>query len=173
MNKSARGALTSTGNGDVTVHSAAIVVNSNNSQAVVATGNGNITGASIAITGDSPGYISTGNGRFYTTSGNSIQTGQSPTTDPLSSLPAPDPDSLTIQSNSQLKVTGNDSMVIQPGRYIGGISLSGNGSLSLTSGIYYMDGGGLSLTGNGSISGTGVMIYNAAQVEQRQDFDHG
>src|SRR5262249_2518139 len=50
---------------------------------------------------------------------------------------------------------------LQPGVYKGGISVSGTGNLTLSPGVYYMDGGGFSFSGQGSLTGNGVMIYNA------------
>ena len=49
---------------------------------------------------------------------------------------------------------------ICPGIY-SQINVSGNASLTLNPGIYIIEGGGLTVSGNASISGTGVMIYNA------------
>ena len=45
--------------------------------------------------------------------------------------------------------------------YIGGISITGNYTVTLNPGIYYLEGGGLSVTGNITMTGSGVMIYNA------------
>jgi hypothetical protein len=62
----------------------------------------------------------------------------------------------------------NGTLTLSPGTYQGGISASG-GSLVLQPGIYYMTGGGLSLSGNASISvsgpaspdtGTGIILYH-------------
>ena len=54
------------------------------------------------------------------------------------------------------------TVTLQPGIYYGGLSLSGNATLS--SGVYIMAGGGMTfVTGNSSITNTasgGIMIYN-------------
>jgi Flp pilus assembly protein TadG len=159
LNPTVAHALDVTGSGSVTVDSGKVVVDSDSSQAAVITGSGTVTTPEVDITGSGPGYTTTGSGQFVTTpkSGN-IQTGMAPTGDPLANLPAPDPNSLPIQSLSTLQIKGNT--VLQPGRYIGGISLSGSSSATLQPGIYYMDHGGFSITGSGSVSGQGVMIYN-------------
>jgi hypothetical protein len=51
-------------------------------------------------------------------------------------------------------------VTLNPGVYIGGISISGQANVILNPGIYYMQGGGFSLSGQGNLSGNGVMIYN-------------
>jgi hypothetical protein len=52
----------------------------------------------------------------------------------------------------------NHDTTLLPGRYVGGINVSG-GNVTLMPGIYYMDHGGFSQS-NGTITGAGVMIYN-------------
>ena len=54
---------------------------------------------------------------------------------------------------------GTRSATINPGVY-SQITVSGNASLTLVSGIYIIAGGGLSVSGNANVTGTGVMIYN-------------
>ncbi len=68
---------------------------------------------------------------------------------------------MTTQSSSTKQISGNGTVTLQPGVYVGGISISGNSSVILASGIYYLQGGGLSETGNVSLTGSGVMLYNA------------
>ena len=76
------------------------------------------------MTGTSPGYVYGGNGTFSTTpSGGNIQTGVPPTPDPFRSLAEPNPSSLPLRSSDTLSI-GNGAQTLQPGRYIGGISLS-------------------------------------------------
>jgi hypothetical protein len=60
-----------------------------------------------------------------------------------------------------MQLTGNGTVTLQPGVYVGGISITGNYAVTLSPGIYYMEGGGFSATGNVSVTGSGVMIYNA------------
>jgi hypothetical protein len=55
----------------------------------------------------------------------------------------------------------NGSRTATPGVYRGGISVSGQGNLTLEPGIYYMDGGGFSFSGQGNLTARGVMIFNA------------
>src|SRR5262249_37070616 len=51
----------------------------------------------------------------------------------------------------------------QPGVYIGGVSVTGQGSVFMNPGIYYMQGGGFNIGGQGSLTGYQVMIYNDPQ----------
>ena len=55
---------------------------------------------------------------------------------------------------------GNSSETIQPGIY-SQISVSGNAKLTMSGGIYIIEGGGFSVSGNASVTGSGVMIVNA------------
>ena len=58
-------------------------------------------------------------------------------------------------------LSGNSSATIKPGIYTG-ITVSGNGTLTLGSGTYIIEGGGFSVSGNASVSGSGVLIVNAS-----------
>ena len=145
--------LSMTGNAGVNVTNGSVIIDSNNSEAVRSTGNAQVIASKINITGS--GY-SVPSGAFQGT----VKTGVAPTPDPLAHLPVPSTSGMTVQSTSQLTLTGG-SQTIWPGVYTGGISLTGNGSITMMPGIYYLNGGGLSATGGGSISGSGVMIYNA------------
>jgi hypothetical protein len=50
-------------------------------------------------------------------------------------------------------------LTIYPGIYKQ-IAVSGNGQLTMEPGIYIIQGGGLSVSGNGTVTGSNVMIYN-------------
>jgi hypothetical protein len=156
LNPTVQQALNVTGPGDCTVNSGAVIVDSNNSQAGVITGDGSVIAPEVDITGNNPGDVASGKGYFDTPSG-MLKTGQPVTPDPLATLPVPDPSGMTIQSNGQLNISQGASL--QPGRYVGGIGISG-GTVTMAPGIYYMDAGGFSMS-NGTLTGTGVMIYNA------------
>ena len=155
LSPSGSGALTDSGNGSISVTGGGLItVNSNSHSAVNVSGNGNVSATTVNITGN---YTDSGNGAIKGT----IDTGATAVANPLAYLTAPDPSSLTVQSNTQVQISGNTSKTLQPGVYKGGILVSGNGSVTLTAGIYYMEGGGFSSTGNASVTGSGVMIYNA------------
>jgi hypothetical protein len=157
LDPTAQKALNVTGDGNVTVKSGPIIVNSSDKNAAVITGNGGVYGPEVDVTGKSPGYLTTGAGQFVTTpTANNLNTGQVPTPDPLANLPVPDPSLLPNQSTKTLNI--NSDTTLQPGVYTGGIGISG-GTITMQPGIYYMDQGGFSVS-NGSVNGSGVMIYN-------------
>jgi Flp pilus assembly protein TadG len=148
-------ALDSSGNGLITDTGGAIIINSNSSNAGNITGNGNVSAPKIDIYGN---YNTTGSGQFVGT----LKTAVAPTADPLSSLAAPDPAAMTLQSSSTYKITSTGTYTLQPGLYKGGISITASspGFVTLMPGIYYMQGGGFSSTGSIDLTGSGVMIYN-------------
>jgi hypothetical protein len=153
------GALTVMGNGTTTVTGGAdVVVNSNSSTAMVAGGNGSVSvadGGEYQVVGI-PGVSDPS--KFAGT----INSGRDPVPDPLRFLPPPDPGSLPIRNNGKAyKLSSAKIDTLQPGVYVGGISVVGKGGLILETGIYYMQGGGFSFAGQGSLTGDGVMIYNA------------
>lgn len=140
-----------TGGGNFTT-TANFIVDSNSPSALTTSGGGTMSAPEFDITG---GYSGGG------LSGK-INTGVTPTPDPLAYLPQPDPSTMPIQHTGKLTLS-NGSTTLQPGVYKGGISVSGQANLTLSPGIYYMDGGGFSFSGQGSLIAPGVMIYNEPQ----------
>ena len=79
----------------------------------------------------------------------------SPVADPFKSVPEP------ANSGACQSYGGK---TLQPGRYCGGLSL--NGTITLSPGVYIIDGGTLKSNGNANITGTGVtfVLANNAQI---------
>jgi Flp pilus assembly protein TadG len=146
--------LNNNGNGTMTVQNADVIVDSSAPNAAVATGSGTLVAPNFYITGV-PGTSTSGSGTFQ---GN-IVNNQVPTPDPLAYLDPPDPSTMMVQSTNPTNLSGNKTVVLNPGVYQGGIHVSGQVSVVLNPGIYYMDGGGFSFTGQGSLTATGVMVY--------------
>jgi hypothetical protein len=148
------GSFYDNGGGTVNVSGVPIIVDSDSPTAMVAVGGATVTASEFDVTGV-PGQ--SGSGVFTGT----LYNGVPPTPDPLRYLPEPDPSTMTQQvtKNSGLHVSGGNK-TIQPGVYSGGISVTGNGSLNMQPGIYYMDGGGFSFSGQGNLDAQGVMIVN-------------
>jgi hypothetical protein len=100
----------------------------------------------------------------FTTSGVAAT---APTPDCLvttTALGLPSPSSLT--NYKAVSVSGNASQTLQPGIYTS-IQVSGNARVTLSnsgSGIYIIKGGGMSVSGNASLSGKGVLIFNAGSA---------
>jgi hypothetical protein len=150
------GALQASGNGQISVtgiFGGAILVNSTNSEAVRVSGSASVSAAETDV-GGSPGTQ---------VSGNAILTGEinlnEPAyTDPLTALPAP-----TVSGSPfpAAKISGKDSVTLQPGTYLSGITVSGQASVALAPGIYVLEGGGLHISGQASVTGQQVMLFNA------------
>jgi phosphodiesterase/alkaline phosphatase D-like protein len=153
LDPTGKGALTASGNSTVKVTGGgAIVVDSSSKQAAIVSGNANVSAAEIDATGTS----ASGHGTFS----GSIDTTEAPVADPLAYLSAP-PVPSTVRSTSTLNITSD--VVLQPGLYIGGISISGHAHVVLAPGIYYLKGGGFTVSGQATVTdnGQGVLLYNA------------
>jgi hypothetical protein len=158
LDPTVKGALNAGGGGTMTVTGSAIQVNSDNYNAAIFNGGGTITlgtGSELDVTGTGPGYAQPGGG---TINGN-IATGTDPIPDPLAYLTPPDPSTMQVRSTKKITNSGGNTLNLQPGVYIGGISVTGKGALNLAPGIYYMEQGGFNWGGQGSITGYGVTIY--------------
>ena len=156
LHPTASGALTMNGGGTVTVVGVPIIIDSNAPDAGLAKGGGTASAPEFHIVGV-PG--TSGSGYWNGT----IKNGQQPVPDPLAYLPEPNPNSMYLISKNATHYAGNSNKTvkIEPGIYQGGISVSGQVSLQMAPGIYYMEGGGFSFTGQGNLEASGVMIVNA------------
>jgi len=158
LNPTLKGSFSTDGGGTVAVGgSAGVIVDSNNSEAMIANGGGSVNAPYYDVTGVT-GWSTPGGGSF----GGTIHSGVDPTPDPLRFVPEPDPTTMVVRSSKRLTHSSAQTITLNPGVYIGGISVSGKGNVILNPGIYYMK-GGFSFTGQGSITGSGVMIYNDPQ----------
>jgi hypothetical protein len=134
-----------TGNGSVTVNGdcGAVVVDSNAPDAAFVTGNGVVTAGDFDVTG---GVVTHGHGFVP-----SPVDHEAPTADPLGlGLPSPLPPA----------PVGNTATVLNPGTYVGGLHFSGKSAVTLTPGVYVMEGGGFAVDGQASVLGSGVVIIN-------------
>ena len=147
LNGTASGALSLSGNADIRT-AGNVVVDSSSKTAVTESGNASISAANIDVVG---GVSMTGNAKDST----KPDTGAAAVGDPLAGLAAP----TGGVSRGSVNLSSG-SLTINPGVY-SSISVSGNASLILNPGVYIIAGGGLTVSGNASISGSGVMIYNA------------
>jgi hypothetical protein len=145
-------ALKVAGNGSVTANgNGSVVVNSNSSSAAAfLSGNATVTAKDIDVTG---GAKTAGKASF-----SQPVDQEAATSDPLGlGLPSAPP----TPTFSAVQDTSSTPLTLQPGTYVGGISISGSGPVTLAPGVYYMEGGGFSVSGQGNVSGTGVTIINA------------
>lgn len=147
LNRSRSGALTNNGNPEVSVSNGGIVVDSSSSTAAIFNGNPNVTATTIGVVGN---YLSNGN----VTLSPKPATGVTPVPDPLANVPAP---AVSGPNNGTVILNGNGSQTLSPGIYSMIIN-NGNGTLTLNPGIYVIT-GQLILNGNPDIIGQGVTIY--------------
>lgn len=157
LDPTSSGALTVVGNGVMSVVGAPLIVDSNAADGGVTTGSGTVSVSSnteMDFSG-SPGV--SGSGSWI----GPIMTNQTPVPDPLLYLPEPTPSGAT--SYKKVNAAGNQVVTVSPGAYDGGIKISGQATLIMQPGIYYMVGGGFSFTGQGSLTALGVMIVNLPQ----------
>ena len=151
LDATGKGALTVSGNGRVSVKGGEIVVDSSSTQAVKITGNGSVSATKV----DTKGLSISGKGTVNGT----VNTTDTPTANPLATLPTPSVPSI-VRSSVTMNISGGQ-VTLQPGLYIGGIKISGNVQVILAAGIYYFQGGGFSVSGQATVTGANVMLYNA------------
>lgn len=146
--------LTLSGTTSVTAVGGNVIVDSSAATSILSSGAPSITAPVLDLSGGIQFSGTNPNKASVTNSG------QTSTPDPLASLAAPSTSGLTVQSSSQMALSGSTSKTLSPGIYDGGITLSGSASVTLNPGVYYINGGGINMSGPSSISGNGVFIYN-------------
>ncbi|MBI5683799.1 MAG: hypothetical protein HZC54_01840 [Verrucomicrobia bacterium] len=172
LNPTRHDALDVSGNARINLPSGAIAVNSSMNDAISISGNARITASAINVTGDVSGPESHITGQ--------LNTGVPTPSDPLTNVDEPRitsssqvtyPDGYTPNNTSldsggtalspvTKSIGANTTATLNPGIYWGGISLSGNATVTFRPGRYVLAGGGLHISGNASASGTNVFFYN-------------
>ncbi len=146
-------AFIANGNGAVTATGGGVVVDSTDPAAAQLLGNGGVNAPYSYIGG---GVIITGNASFHPPA----QTGHLGAPDPFLYLPGPPIANLPTFVNTRVATT----TVLDPGVYVGGITIDANGRAIMRSGTYVLKGGGLTISGNGSMRGetptTGLLLFN-------------
>jgi hypothetical protein len=143
-----RGALKVAGTSTLT-SSCGVMVNSDDERAIEVEGGGCIYSDEVGVSGS---WVANGSANcIYPPPTADLP----PAMDPLDYLPEPPMPGLVA---TNFKMTGGVA-VLSPGRYVGGIEISG-GTVTFLPGTYYLDGGGLQITGNAVVTGTGVTFFN-------------
>jgi hypothetical protein len=93
----------------------------------------------------------TGAANISTTLG--IRTGVGAVADPYATASYPAISGCTVQNFS-----AKDVVTINPGVYCGGMKLNAGANVTLTPGIYYLDGGDLTANGGATLTGDGVTL---------------
>ena len=142
------------GQGNFTVVNGHIFVNSSDAAAFNQNGSGTVSADAYDVTGN------------YKNSGGSIQgsmrTGTRRAADPLLRLAAPDSSAFSVQSNAPLTITSGQPTKLDPGVYRGGIKIQQSAHVTLSSGIYILEGGGLEVSDQARLSGSSVLLYNTS-----------
>jgi Flp pilus assembly protein TadG len=127
-----------------------LLVNSNNSCAISTNGTATLS---------APEYDVVGNTCTHNPLSPSPNTGITPASDPLASLPVPASAPYTCDYVNY-NASNWSNPTLNPGVYCGGIQVRNN-NYTLNAGTYILVGGGLTTqNANSNISGSGVMIYN-------------
>jgi hypothetical protein len=150
LNGTAGGALSLSGNASINLPGA-VVVDSNSRSALTESGNASIKAASIQVVG---GVTTSGNATLSP----AATTGVAAVADPLAGLTGPGTAGLTNYGAASFS---KGAHTLSPGIYTQ-ISASGNASLTLSPGLYLIEGGGFTVTGNASVTGAGVTVYNTS-----------
>lgn len=166
LNPSSKAAFETNGGGTFTMAGSPIQVNSSHAEAMVANGNGSATAEDGFYVNGNPGSSTPGGGSFT----GDITSSAPQMPDPLRFLPPPDPSAMPVRETKKLSINGKKTVILDPGVYRGGISMTADANVTLREGIYYMEGGGFNWGGSGTLQGEGVMIYNApASVSDKID----
>jgi hypothetical protein len=128
-----------------------VTVDSNAKTALTVSGTTKVTAGSILVVG---GVSQSGS----PTLSPAPTTGVAAAPDPLANLPAPSTAGLTNYGEVSYS---SGTHTLHPGIYTS-ITASGSARLTLTAGVYILEGGGLTVSGSGVVSGTGVMLYNTS-----------
>lgn len=154
------------GNGNINVSGAGVMVNSNANQAAQLSGSGSVVVASPYVTQVVGGVQTSGSGSFTP----AAVTGGTSAADPYTALPEPSITGQPVYSNTDMSsdtcsasanwVCSGSTYVLSPGVYDGGIKISGNGTVTLNAGTYILRKGGFQMSGNGSLTGAGVTLFN-------------
>jgi len=159
----AKSSFNAHGGGNITIHGAPVVVDSDHAQAAITNGSigSQVRAKQFRITG---GYIESGSSFFADENGflpAPMLLGTRPTPDPLTYLPAPVKSSMpTGTKTSQNLPGGGKQYTLTPGVFTGGLSFSSQDAVTMQPGIYYLDNCGFSFSGQGSLIANQVMIYN-------------
>ncbi len=152
LDQTAIGAVEASGSVVLDMPNCGVAVNSESSSALSLSGNVTLNVGDVRIVGD---YAEGGSVDFtYKT----MRTNSNPTIDPYADLEVPAFTACTSkqQKAGPTKYTGDATL--NPGTYCGGITITGNNTITLNSGTYIMDGGSFNVSGGGSITGVGVTI---------------
>jgi hypothetical protein len=139
------------GSTNVVLNGCSLYDNSDNATALTVGGSAQITALSVGVVGNLTG-------RSNITTTNGIWTGMGTVEDPYATASFPPFSGCTQQS-----FTAKDTITISPGVYCGGMKLNAGANVTLSSGIYYLDGGDLTVNGGATLTGSSVTLVFTSQ----------
>jgi hypothetical protein len=145
-------ALSITGTSSITTTGCGVYVNSSSPSALYLYGSPTLTAKSINVVGETS--ISGGS-----TASPTPTTGASPIADPFATLPAP---SFSGCDQTNYSIDRSHTATLSQGVYCGGMSITGNATVTLNPGVYILNGGGLTISNSATVTGSHVMFYNTA-----------
>jgi hypothetical protein len=151
LNPHASGAATGQGSTNVVLNGCSLYDNSDSSTALTVGGSAQITALSVGVVGNL-----TGRSNITTTQG--IMTGIGAVADPYATASFP-----AFSGCTQQNFSSHDTITIDPGVYCGGMKLNAGANVTLTAGIYYLDGGDLTMNGGATMTGSGVTLVFTSQ----------
>ena len=154
LSQTAAGALTVPGTSNLQAD-CGVMVNSTDPQGILVTGSACINATEVAVSGSFSIL-----GSLQCVNPPPVDN-VPPIIDPLAYLdPPPVPQAVVA---TDLVIQGTGEYFLQPGRYLGGISIEGPETLTVNfaPGTYFIDGGGLLVAGTPNLIGNEVMFYNS------------
>ena len=146
LDSHASGATTGQGSTNVVLNGCSLYDNSDSATALAVGGSAQFTALSVGVVGNL-----TGAANITTTQG--IKTGVGVVSDPYKDASFPAFSGCTEQNFS-----AKNPVTINPGVYCGGMKLNAGADVTLTPGIYYLDGGDLTMNGGATMTGDGVTL---------------
>jgi hypothetical protein len=134
------------GTASVKLVNCAIIDDSSSSSAISLGGGGTVSTTFVGVVGGISGASNI-------TAAYGTMTGYHYTSDPYASVNYP-----AYNGCDKHNYSAHGTETISPGVYCGGLKLTAGANVTLSPGIYYLDGGSLSMTGQTTLKGTGVTL---------------
>jgi Flp pilus assembly protein TadG len=149
LNSSASPAVKVSGGNSLSLVKCNLYSNSGASPSLDVSGSATITANQVGVVGDISGASNI-------TVTNGLRTHIRPVADPYADVIPPAKPSC---SSAKITVNANGKTnSLEPGCYSGSITVNAGATLSLSPGIYYLDGANFSVAGNATLTGTGVTL---------------
>jgi hypothetical protein len=149
-----------TGSADIVLKDCGVKANSSSAQALTVSGSSSLTAKFVETVG---GYEVSGSGKL--TVDNAI-TNASATEDPLKNIANP-----AVGGCAHSNYKQNGTATLSPGVYCNGLDLGAQAKVTLSPGVYVVNGGSVKINGGAQVSGTSVTIFltgtsgNYAQID--------